>query len=86
MPSFRRCTEAAHTSEYGSEVVSLPCPTRSPMFRSARLPVTRGRRSDRFTIPTRSIRTKKAPSGDPKPGRYLPTACARLAETETTSI
>jgi len=36
MPSFRRWTEAAPTSAYGSEAVSLPCPTRFPMFRNAR--------------------------------------------------
>ena len=33
----------------------LPCPTRPPMFQCARLPAKRGRRSDRFMIPTRSI-------------------------------
>ena len=46
----------------------------------------RGQRSDRSTIPTRSIRMKMVPNGEPKPDCYLPTACARLAETETTSI
>ena len=57
---FRQCTAAGPISGSGSEAGYLPCPTRSPMFRSALPRVKRSRRSDRSTPPTRSIRTKKA--------------------------
>jgi hypothetical protein len=50
----------------GSEAGYLPCPTRSLMFRGASLPGRCAQRSDRCTIPTRSILMRKGRSSGHK--------------------
>ena len=52
----------------GSEASCLPCPTCSPMFRSTRLSAKRARRSDRSTIPTRSIMMRRGRSSKHRAG------------------
>lgn len=56
-------TKTGPISGSGSEAVSLPCPTRSLMLRYPRSLARCGRRSDRSTIPTRSILIRKGRIG-----------------------